>query len=335
MTWAALPVAIWNGLDSSVWPPSVTPYDNEAIFTGSGVVVDGAGPDGKPGIIQIYPGLCNKNDWPDCGTGTLLAQAVPADYAGDALLTNWTKPAYNPIMQNTERDPSTPWKTSSGEWRLRTYNSKVYGSASDADMIAGRWYEIGVSPDLRVCECPSFYPLPRSTPGFEHSYAAAQAAGTLPTHVHKTSCGGDWWQLGTYAEGAPRVLGNFTPTPGWEDLFEQRRIDSGNFYASKDNEYPTLDGSTRRINWGWATVPPASTQTLPREITFNAAARTLEQAPIDELQKLRGKAAFSAVNRVVTASTPLPITLPAGVAKTSETVVVFQLPSSEVRQACE
>ena len=55
-------------------------------------------------------------------------------------------------------------------------------------------------------------------------------------------------------------------------------IDGGNFYASKDNEYPTLDGSTRRINWGWATVPPASTQTLPREITFNAAARTLEQA---------------------------------------------------------
>jgi hypothetical protein len=25
-----------------------------------------------------YPGLCNKQDWPSCGTGTLLAVAVPA-----------------------------------------------------------------------------------------------------------------------------------------------------------------------------------------------------------------------------------------------------------------
>ena len=45
--WAALPVAIWNGLDSSVWPPRVTKYDNEAIFTGSAVLVDGAAPDGN------------------------------------------------------------------------------------------------------------------------------------------------------------------------------------------------------------------------------------------------------------------------------------------------
>ena len=34
----------------------------------------------------------------------------------------------------------------------------------------------------------------------------------------------------------------------------QRKIDVGNFYASKDNEYPTKAGGTRRINWGWATV---------------------------------------------------------------------------------
>ena len=94
VNWAALPTAIWNGLDSSVTPPRVTPYDNEAIFTGSAQIFDGAGPGGKgPGIVNIYPGLCNKKDWPKCGTGTLLAQAVPADYAGDQLLTNWTKPS--------------------------------------------------------------------------------------------------------------------------------------------------------------------------------------------------------------------------------------------------
>ena len=124
--WAPLPVAIWNGLDSSVWPPRPTPYDNEAIYTGSAVVVDGAGPGGKgPGVIQIYPGLCNKKDWPGCETGTLLAQAVPADYAHDELLTNWSKPSYNPIVEGTQRDPSSPWKMASGEWRLRTYDSKV------------------------------------------------------------------------------------------------------------------------------------------------------------------------------------------------------------------
>ena len=28
-----------------------------------------------------YPGLCNKQDWPSCETGTLLALAVPDDYS--------------------------------------------------------------------------------------------------------------------------------------------------------------------------------------------------------------------------------------------------------------
>ena len=116
----------------------------------------------------------------------------------------------------------------------------MYGSASDADLLSGRWYEIGTSRDLRRCECPSFYPLPAATPGFEAAYAAAAAAGAaLPTHVHKTSCGGDWWQLGTYSGAAVRELGHFTPTAGWQDAFEQRRIDAGHFYASKDNAYPT------------------------------------------------------------------------------------------------
>eukprot|EP00756_Hemistasia_phaeocysticola_P019743 Hpha_TRINITY_DN15680_c1_g1::TRINITY_DN15680_c1_g1_i1::g.99886::m.99886/K01193/INV, sacA; beta-fructofuranosidase len=323
--WAALPVAIWNGLDSSSWPPKKTPYDNEAIFTGSAVVVDGAGPGGKgKGVVNIYPGLCNKNDWPGCQTGTLLAQAVPADYAGDELLTNWTKPSYNPIMENTQRDPSTPWKTPSGEWRLRTYNSIVYGAASDADMLAGKWYEIGTSKDFRTCECPSFYPLPASTPGFEEAYNAA--AGSLPSHVHKTSCGGDWWQLGTYKAGAPKELGSFNATPGWEDLFAQKRIDYGRFYASKDNEYPTLEGETRRINWGWAQVPPASTQTLPREITFNAAARALQQYPIKELESLRGKAVFEGTS-VIQAGQTTNLKIPKNVTRQSEIVASFTLPS--------
>lgn len=34
------------------------------------------------------------------------------------MLTNWSKPAYNPIVEATERDPSTAWQTPAGEWRL-------------------------------------------------------------------------------------------------------------------------------------------------------------------------------------------------------------------------
>ena len=78
------------------------------------------------------------------------SQAVPADYASDPLLANWTKPSYNPIMENTQRDPSTPWQTPSGEWRLRTYDSMVYGAASAADVLAGKWYTIGKSSDFRT-----------------------------------------------------------------------------------------------------------------------------------------------------------------------------------------
>lgn len=97
--------------------------------------------------------------------------------------------------------------------------------------------------------------------------------------------------MGTYTPGAPKQLGSFKATAGWEDLFAQRKIDQGNFYASKDNHYPTLTNDTRRINWGWATVPPQSAQTLPREITFNAATHTLQQYPITEIDQLRGEAA--------------------------------------------
>ena len=41
-------------------------------------------------------------------------------------------------------------------------------------------------------------------------------------------------------------------------------------------------------------MPPQSAQTLPREVTFNAAARVLQQYPIEELAALRGPAAYDA-----------------------------------------
>jgi len=59
----------------------------------------------------------------------------------------------------------------------------------------------------------------------------------------------------------------------------------GHFYASKDFYDPV---KKRRINWGWAQVPPASTQTLPRVITWNPELQQLVYSPAEEQESLRG-----------------------------------------------
>jgi hypothetical protein len=95
VTWAPMPMAIINGKD--IPTGRATPYDSFSIFTGSASVVDDAGPGGKPGVVLIFPGICDKEHWPACNTsgqmspnnGVLLGQAVPADYS-DPLLTNWS-----------------------------------------------------------------------------------------------------------------------------------------------------------------------------------------------------------------------------------------------------
>ena len=62
------------------------------------------------------------------------------------------------------------------------------------------WYRIGAQKTFPQGECPSFFPLPSSTPG---AGPAPAGAGT-PTHVHKASHGGkDWMQVGTYAIHPP------------------------------------------------------------------------------------------------------------------------------------
>ena len=124
------------------------------------------------------------------------------------------------------------------------------------------------------------------------------------------------------------MLGTFVETPGWEDTFAQVKIDVGKFYASKDNEYPTKAGGKRRINWGWAQVAPSSTQTFPRVITFNAAARTLEQAPIEELMELRGASVFDKKGVALAAGAPVALKLAASVASQAEIVATFTLPKT-------
>eukprot|EP01043_Picozoa_sp_COSAG02_P065263 COSAG02_NODE_9793_length_2109_cov_1.419900_1_plen_333_part_00 len=170
--WAHMPVSLWND----------RPYDSWAIFTGSATVVDG-------NVVQIYPGLCHGKPADGCPGQTNLAIAVPQDPT-DPLQTNWTKDGkvgtltgyVNPIANDTGRDPSTAWRTPSGEWRITSYGSQIFGS-----MDFKTWYHIGHQQGFPMGECPSFFPLPKSTPGA--GSAAANDNQTVPTHVVKSSHG--------------------------------------------------------------------------------------------------------------------------------------------------
>lgn len=130
---------------------------------------------------------------------------------------------------------------------------------------------------------------------------------------------GEWAENDRHLHGGARLGG-----PVREPQDRPRR-----FLCEQDSLYPSrAQGAERRVNWGWATVPPASTQSLPREITFNAVARTLEQAPIDELTELRQSPAFTATDIELTAGTPVQTKLAPGITKASELVAIFVLPTA-------
>ena len=245
MHWARLPVSIWND----------RPYDGLAIWTGSTTIVDG-----KP--VIVYPGMCDGAEYAGCqGTKFTYAQAVPAD-AHDPFYTNWTKDrrpgvalAANPIANGTSDDPSTAWRTAHGEWRL-IGNAKATGQVRDgvapifaAASFDGAWRLVG-DTSLPSGECPSLFPLPPLFPG-----TSAAAGESLPSHVHKRGhgspgCDGDCMTLGTWTDGAPGEVGTWTATAGVP--FDEKRIDAGRFYASKDF-WDAPNG--RRIHWGWVTIP--------------------------------------------------------------------------------
>ena len=307
--WAHLPVAVWND----------RPYDNEAIFTGSATIVNGV-------PTMVYPGLCNKQDWPSCDTGTLLAIAIPSDHANDPTLTNWTKPAYNPIVENTQRDPSTAWQTPSGEWRLTNYEGVIFSSK---DFVT--WQR---APDNKAVfgtsECPDFFEVPAPCVG--NGCDLPPPAGTTPpTHVHKESNGGDWYLFGTYDAGPDNTSGNWTPTAGMArtPLDASQLLGIGmTFYASKSFFDPV--GAGRRIYWGWALVGPASAQTLPRVTSYHAALQRLIFTPLPELSALRGAQLFSAPTLPIPSGTAVNIgaAIPAGAANRSELLGSFTLPSA-------
>lgn len=217
--WARMPVNLWNGLD--VTNGNHTGYDNQAIFSGAATSIPGFAPDGDGlGVVHIYPGETYSPNY----APVTIGQAVPARYADDPLMTNLSKPAYNPIFNGVgivkgQGDTSSAWRTTHGEWRFRVANQTVYGAASSAAVKLGQWYVIGKNEDFPLGSCPSFFPLPASTRGFEFEseYRRLSAMGKLPTHVAKINAGGA--SVGTYTEGRPRQLGTFRPTIGFEELY--------------------------------------------------------------------------------------------------------------------
>ena len=101
---------------------------------------------------------------------------------------------------------------------------------------------------------------------------------------------------------------------------------SMSFYASKSFVDPV--GIGRRIYWGWALVPPASTQTLPRVTTYHASLKRLIFTPLPELAALRTAVLYSSPSVVVPAGSPVSLSTGwvAGAGNTSEASLSFVFP---------
>jgi sucrose-6-phosphate hydrolase SacC (GH32 family) len=106
------------------------------------------------------------------------------------------------------------------------------------------------------------------------------------------------------------------------------KIDAGSFYASKDF-YDPVKG--RRINFGWATVPPASTQSLPREVTWHPELQQLVFSPLEEQDALRGAVIGSMQKKSLMANVSTPMGLPSQAGNQSEVRVSFDRPAAAAR----
>jgi hypothetical protein len=159
------------------------------------------------------------------------------------------------------------------------------------------WYKIGCTT-LPAGDCPTFFPLPKFTPGTE-KYVAAHN-GPIPTHVHKSGVGsgaaglssteakfgkgGDAVQVGVWVDGelgpeGTGTVGSWEVTPGSRSV----PCDNGKTHASKDFWDPITQ---RRILWIWATVP-SGVMAIPREITYHPGIQQVVYTPVAEMAQMR------------------------------------------------
>ena len=320
--WAHLPVALWND----------SPWDSRAVYTGSTTIVNGA-------PVMMYPGLCTNEDFPGC-TGMVFAVAVPADHDGDPLLTRWTKPAYNPVLNASGDDPTTAWLSPGGEYRMTRKDGKVFYSR---DFI--QWSQASCT-DASQCgpggqffntsECGDFHPLPRfcAQPTCDQPGPAP-----LPNFVRKQSFNGDTYTLGTYDFGPANTTGTWYPSPDiplLQPYDASVRVDGRPFqlYIAEGKSF--YDASKdRRIEFFWLKFPNggAGTQSLAREVRYHAGLGRLMFAPVDELSLLRKLPALFTAESVPVPASDTGVSLggglwPAGAGNQSEIFVSLSLPST-------
>jgi len=226
----------------------------------------------------------------DCKTGFAYALVVPSNLS-DPLYTNWTKPSYNPIVNNTGLDPSGAWLTAAKEFRFigngraeatgcpgnaTTETTSIYGST---DLVS--FYKIGCTA-LPAGDCPTLFPLPPladgSTAGLSRQNLAA-----LPTHVYKAGVFGaqpnsaDTCFFGDLVDGKPGATGGSGATVGsWTQKGVPQNIAlTSATHSAKDFWDPV---KRRRIFWAWAKIGSGA-QTVPRELTFDARSHQLRFTP--------------------------------------------------------
>lgn len=227
----------------------------------------------------------------------------------------------NPVANSTQRDPSSAWKTKHGEWRFVNYNSSLWSSR---DFLT--WSLVGQQTEWALGECPSFFVLPRSTPG---AGPLPNGTGAQPTHVYKRSnAWSDAMQVGVYVDGAPGRVGKWTPsdTHVVNPQNTLRGIDGGALYAAKDMIDPVKG---RRIYWGWTAyvAPGQGLMSLPRELTWNPELQQLVHSSLPEMDKLRKLPAAAKIGAAtLDAAVPVPLSVPVGVGAQAEVFATFQLP---------
>jgi len=306
--WARLPVAIWN----DKW------FDNAAIFTGSTTIVDG-----KP--VIVYPGRCTGGpkgspEAEACSTGFTYSVAVPAD-PSDPLYTNWAKPSYNPVVNQTGDDPSSAWKTPAGEWRF--IGNQKCGDGNGAPIYGSMdfksFYKIGCTTFLKG-DCPTFFPLPPLVPGINK--VDLEKLGPLPTHVHKAGSGNDQVQVGVWTDGKPGPAAQ-GGTPGrWVQQGESIPLDNGATHASKDFFDPVKQ---RRIMWVWARITGGA-QTVPREMTYDPRTGRIVYNPVAEMTTLRSESPIGSLAAQTISSLDAAVFLKGGLAADIE--IVWKRPTA-------
>ncbi|CAN8275913.1 unnamed protein product [Cochlearia groenlandica] len=266
-------------------------YDANGVWTGSATFLD----DGS--IVMLYTGCTDKFE-------QVQNLAYPED-PNDPLLVKWTKSSNNPVLLKPPgidgkdfRDPTTAWKTSSGEWRItigskidRTGVSLVYDTK---DFITYKKLDnlLHQVPNTGMWECIDIYPVSTTeAKGLDTSINGVDVKHVVKASMDDTRI--DHYAIGTYND----LDGTWVPDNPTIDvgIGTGLRYDYGKYYASKTFYDQNKE---RRILWGWigesdseaadAQKGWSSVQSIPRTVVLDTDTRkNLIQWPVEEIKSLR------------------------------------------------